>query len=278
MEEVVSGEYAREQGESVALEGSFVKEFDIVGAKVRSDGDGAALSSDPLGLFAVDTVIEAFVMEEILGRGGCSVFLEISGAGDDVLLYVEDFFGDEGRVFEISGADGDIETFFDHVDIAGGGKDFESHVRVSAKELEQHLGEGGALFGGGHGDTQGATWRFVHLTDGFFGFFDGGDDLSAAAVVGLSEFGQVDRSGGSGDELCAEAFFETRYPPTEGGFGDLEMLCGGSKTSEFNDFDEGGHLILAAHTHELQGIRGWKGRRDREKGQGQRQRSLRGRR
>ncbi len=118
-----------------------MEEFNVIGAKVRSDGDGSSLSSEPLGLFAVYAVIEAFVVEEIFGRVGCSVFLEVGWTCDDVLLDIKDFFGNEGGVFEVSGADGDIKAFFDHVDVACGGEDFEGHVGVGTEKLEKHLGE-----------------------------------------------------------------------------------------------------------------------------------------
>ncbi len=134
------------------------------------------------------------------------------------------------------------------------------------------------MFGRRHGDAQGTTGGFVHFTDGFFGFFDGRDDLSAAAIIGLSEFGKVDGSGGAGDELGSETFFEAGYPSAECGFGDLELFGSSGKAGQFNDFDECGHLVLAAHVVWLQGIRGLRERRGRDTARAETRRSLHGKR
>ena len=187
------------------------------------------------------------MLVQIIDRFWASVSVEVVGTGTDDVARLSQAPRDQGGVFEIGDANGDVEPFFQEVDQSIVEIDVELEVGVAFEEVVDRIREMTLAEAQGSSDAQPTRQCTVLLADRKLGVLEIVDQPFGPLVQQPTACGQTQSPGGALEELDTKPALQLTEPPADGGLGDLEALGRRRQGSSFDDRDEGLMLEVAIH-------------------------------
>src|SRR5690606_21674752 len=145
------------------------------------------------------------------GLGGASG-LEVARGRHAFHASWDEFVGDEARVGERAGADGEVEALGDQIDATMGLIELESDVRIFLEEIEEGLFQERFAEGA---DADAPPRHPLYVAEQDLGGLDLAQGVADALKIDAPCFGEVDLAGRPLQEPHSERFLEACEPATD---------------------------------------------------------------
>ena len=241
--------HQRPFGEDVAFVG-----IEAAGHRQRDRPVGRAQGPAIL-LRAGEAQQQALVLQQLLGRAGCAVGLQIGRCGAQEPRAVGDLADDEARVRQGRHADGSVELIRQEIEDVVGEAQAHLDLRMAGAEGGDQRGQDPPAEAERCRDPQVAARHAAGVADRGLGLLDRLEDIVAGSVEGVPLLGRLHLPRGAVQEPGAEMALELLQPVADHGRRHAQVPPGSRQAAQLHHPHEHPDVLDQRHRRPPVGLR-----------------------